>query len=113
MRRALALLAALPALVPAAALACGTGVSTSSGSSNTTFSIQGLVPGWIGTGAGVGGFLAIAVLAVMAAVAVLLVQRSRRPAAMVPMAAVPVYATRSPDGHYWWDGQSWQPLSSR
>ena len=56
----------------------------------------------------VGGGAAFVILAVVVvAVALIAATRRRRPPAGAPQAML------SPDGNYWWDGTSWQPVTRR
>jgi hypothetical protein len=59
----------------------------------------------------VGGMITIILIGTVAIL--LLLARHRRPAAVIAQGTysdVPMNATRSPDGAYWWDGVTWRPV---
>ena len=84
--------------------ACGTGV-TSATTGGTTGSAG------LPTGLAIGALAAYGIAATILTIGILIVAvvavltRPRTPAAL----AIPIGATFSPDGYYWWDGTRWRP----
>jgi len=59
-----------------------------------------------------GGMLTVILIGTVVII-VLLMTRRRRPApvpAQGMYSDIPMHATRSPDGAYWWDGVTWRPV---
>jgi hypothetical protein len=84
--------------------ACGTGVTSavSGGSGGSSGLPVGLGLGAVAT---YGIAATILTVGILALVAIVLLGRRGTPAPVV----VPVGATLSPDGYYWWDGAGWRP----
>ncbi len=85
--------------------ACGNGL-TSATTGGTAGSAG--IPIVLGIGALAAILIATAVLTVgiLIVVGVAMVAKPRTPAAV----AIPIGATISPDGYYWWDGAAWRPV---
>jgi len=83
------------------------GSTTPPGILSTTFKSANLTAvAWV-----IGGMLTVVLIGTV--VVVLILARRRRPATVAMQGVysdVPLNATRSPDGAYWWDGVSWRPV---